>query len=102
MKDVRICGSAVSLVLGIVYFDGLEDKIVDGKTGLFWSSPMILDSHYFLGELENKKWNRLDKHIFDKLNHHAEGGITKAYFDELWRLKTDEELNIALGWPALA
>ena len=98
-KDVRICGAAVTLILCHIFFDGLQDQILDKEGAFFICAPIIIDSKWFNIDLYKKKWTDLDRTNFDKLVKIV--SIEESYFKELWRLKTDEEVNLSLGWSPL-
>lgn len=98
-KDVRFCGAAATIVISHILFDNLGSILEDSNAKLFISAPIIIDTKHFKEELYNKKWNDLDRRNYAKL--FPEGEFQEEYFEKLWKLKTDEELNLSLGWPAL-
>lgn len=97
-KDVRFCGSAGSLVAKLILEDSdWKDTLLDKDIAFFASAPILIDTVNFKEKMRGKKWDEVDKEIFDSLKEIAGDHIPDNYFDTLYDMKTDVQTNINLG-----
>ena len=76
------------MIINHIFFDKLDKTILDPDTTFFAFAPILIDTKWFNPDLYKKKWTDLDKKYFDLL--HKIYPVEKSYYEELWRLKTDE------------
>jgi len=78
-REIRLIGSAQTIVLKHLIDEFLEQTISHEEWALFSAAPLLLDSSNFSPALEGSKWTLEDKEVYEKLLKVAPVG--KEYYE---------------------